>query len=123
MLHFILFAFYVNQRPSIFIPKKKQAWVKGTPIVGDKKYDHTEQRLMDRGMFLCSNQIKLEHPYFNTIDGKREYFQSEKQDNITCSENGKSSCSLFYDKKYDKVFVQASIPLPDKFSKLVESSI
>ena len=117
LLSFFLYSIpyfaFINQRPIRY-----QAWVKGTPIVGDKKYDHAEKRLMDRGMFLCSNQIKLEHPYYNTVVRRNEFLQSKRD---VTSENGKGC--IFYDKKSDKVFVLASIPLPDKFSEFVESAI
>ena len=98
--------------------------MKGTPIVGDKKYDHTEKRLMDDGLFLCSNRVTLEHPYFNSDSGRREFINSmssnsDKQMRDIISENEKTR--IFYDKDCDKVLVEATIVLPEKFSKFSDN--
>ena len=84
--------------------------MKGTPIVGDKKYDHAEKRLVEHGLFLCSNSVILEHPYFNSEVGRKEFGSRTKE----CASDNKKT-RIFYDKERGKVLVEASIALPEKF--------
>lgn len=65
-------------------------------------------KLRGRGLFLCSNKVCLDHPYYNTEIGREEWESlpdEEKwaDDRIRLSEDGKI------------VQVHISIPLPSKF--------
>jgi hypothetical protein len=49
--------------------------------LGDTEYDGgTTQgmKFRDRGLFLCANRITLEHPYYNTNQGRQEWEQSDE---------------------------------------------
>ncbi len=90
--------------------RRHMAWARDCPLVGDTKYDGggDAERLRGRGLFLCSNKVVLNHPYYNTDEGRAEWENlpdSEKWANgmIRLSEDGTT------------VEVHASIELPDKF--------
>jgi len=75
-----------------------------------KKYDGggDAKKLRGRGLFLCSNKVVLNHPYYNTEDGRLEWNSlpdSEKWGNgmIRFSEDGTT------------LEVHASLDLPNKF--------
>lgn len=87
-----------------------QAWVCNTPLVGDSTYDagdNNATRLRQRGLFLCSNEIELQHPYYNSPIGQSEW------------ENDLESDSLYKDKDTGLVMVNARIDLPDKFASFL----
>lgn len=90
--------------------RRHMAWVKNCPIIGDTTYDGggDAMSLRGRGLFLCSNKVSLEHPYYNSPEGRREWEslpETEKWANgvISLSEDGST------------VQVHASIDLPNKF--------
>jgi 23S rRNA-/tRNA-specific pseudouridylate synthase len=90
--------------------RRHMAWVKNCPIIGDTVYDGggDAMSLRGRGLFLCSNKVSLEHPYYNSPEGRREWeslSETEKWANgaISLSQDGST------------VQVHASIDLPDKF--------
>ncbi|KAL7552174.1 hypothetical protein ACHAWF_015398 [Thalassiosira exigua] len=96
--------------------RRHMAWVLGTPLVGDTTYDggdDSARRLRKRGLFLCSNEICLEHPYYNTPIGRKEWLDSGGRDRV-----GDQSLVL-EDKNTDSVKVQAQIELPDKFESFL----
>lgn len=68
--------------------------------------------LRGRGLFLCSNKVTLEHPYYNSPEGRAEWDvlpDDEKWANGTLS--------LSEDKSI--VEVHASIDLPNKFQSFL----
>lgn len=70
--------------------------------------------LRGRGLFLCSNKVSLEHPYYNTEVGREEWdnlSDEEKYQNgmIRLSEDG------------EVVEVHASIDLPEKFNSFLRN--
>mmetsp|Transcript_15592 Transcript_15592/g.17378 ORF Transcript_15592/g.17378 Transcript_15592/m.17378 type:complete len:85 (-) Transcript_15592:86-340(-) len=67
--------------------------------------------LRGRGLMLCSNKVELEHPYYNTEIGRKEW-DALNEDSLEKYANGMLYLSKEND---DKVMVSASIPLPDKF--------
>lgn len=90
--------------------RRHMAWVRDCPLVGDKTYDGDgdASKLRGRGLFLCSNRVVLNHPYYNTGEGRAEWESlpdSEKWGNgmIRFSEDGTT------------LEVHASVDLPDKF--------
>jgi 23S rRNA-/tRNA-specific pseudouridylate synthase len=93
--------------------RRHMAWVCDCPIVGDGEYDGgtaETMRFRERGLFLCSNRIVLEHPFYNSKDGRSvwEALDEEKKygNNIWLS-------------KANRVMVSASIELPEKFESLL----
>jgi hypothetical protein len=83
------------------------------PLLGDKEYDGggLAKKLREDGFYLCSNEITLEHPYYNTPSGRKEFDNKSKK-------NDKDS--VYIDEKTNLVMVQAMIKLPDKFMKFLD---
>ena len=94
-----------------------QAWVCGTPLVGDSTYDGADEaalRLRGRGLFLCSNEIELEHPYYNTPSGRQGW------DRGTKAEREDRDALVWEDKVSGTVMVRARIDLPSKFESFIQ---
>jgi len=86
------------------------AWVCGTPLVGDTTYDKGDSndiRLRQRGLFLCSNGIEIQHPYYNSPSGQKEW------------SDAMTSEVLYKDKATGCIMVNARIDLPDKFNSFL----
>mmetsp|Transcript_17669 Transcript_17669/g.51427 ORF Transcript_17669/g.51427 Transcript_17669/m.51427 type:complete len:531 (-) Transcript_17669:86-1678(-) len=97
--------------------RRHMAWECQRPLVGDKTYSgeiELQHQFLDHGLYLCSNKVTLEHPYYNTETGRREW---EAMDDaakycggmIRLSEGGR------------RVLVHAEIPVPQDFYDLLES--
>ena len=101
--------------------RRHMALVCGRPIVGDRAYSGESgasiplrHQFLDQGLFLCSNKVVLEHPYFNTREGRREWNAMEDGERyqggmVELSQDG------------EKVMVQAEIDLPQAFCSLLDS--
>jgi len=96
--------------------RRHMAWVRECPLVGDKAYDGggAAMSLRGRGLFLCSNKVSLEHPYYNTEVGRKKWEnlpEEEKYQNgmLRLSEDG------------EVVEVHASIDLPEKFESFMKN--
>lgn len=67
-------------------------------------------QLRERGLFLCSNRLVLEHPYYNDLEeSPQEIFarlSSAEKESMWLSNNG-------------KIMVTACIDLPEKFSSFL----
>ena len=89
------------------------AWVCGRPLAGDKGYDGGGDAvaLRSRGLFLCSNRVTLEHPFYNSVEG-RELWKSFSADEIP----GGGS---LYESLDGKVMVNVEIDLPSKFESFL----
>ncbi|KAL3791814.1 hypothetical protein HJC23_002445 [Cyclotella cryptica] len=90
------------------------AWVCRTPLVGDSLYDNGDShalRLRKRGLFLCSNEIEIEHPYYNTPLGRMEWLNKVATQN---NDEHANDC-LYEDEENGNVMVKARINLPEKF--------
>lgn len=94
--------------------RRHMAWVCDSPIIGDSEYDGgtaETMRFRERGLFLCSNRISLEHPFYNSKDGRPIWEALDEEakygKNIWLSET-------------DRVMVSASIELPEKFENLLD---
>jgi len=95
--------------------RRHLAWVCKRPIVGDDEYDggaEDAMRLRGRGLFLCSNRISLEHPFYNSKEGRSEW--DAMSDDAIKYADGKISLS-----RDDRVMIEASIDLPEKFESLL----
>ena len=92
--------------------RRHMAWVSNCPLLGDKQYDGggLAGTFREDGFFLCSNQVTLEHPYYNSPQGRREWSDMGKKEK-SCGD----SSSLFEDNETGLVMVKAEISLPAKF--------
>lgn len=85
------------------------------PIIGDTEYDGggSAMQLRGNGLFLCSNRVILEHPYYNTPIGREEFEEMNKTADVAgngdlwVADNG-------------TVMVGVSIPIPDKFESFLQ---
>lgn len=98
--------------------RRHMAWNCCRPIVGDDIYDggtSDELTFRGRGLFLCSNRITLEHPFYNSVAGSavweklsedRKFFDGGR---LWLSDTGKA-------------MITAEITLPEKFRNLLLKS-
>lgn len=87
--------------------------------MGDKEYDGNHQsaiKLRGRGLFLCSNRVTLEHPFYNTRAGRGVWDSLQESDKSF--ELGK----LWVRQHDDTVMATASIPLSQKFESFLDRS-
>lgn len=100
--------------------RRHMSWVKDCPIIGDTIYDGGRDDAMSlrgRGLFLCSNKVTLDHPYYNTPDGRKEWDEMmmvNKQKIVKISSSDGAE-AILKEETDGKVKVHASIPLPNKF--------
>lgn len=95
--------------------RRHMAWHRDCPLVGDKAYDDGGSDSMafrERGLFLCSNRITLEHPYYNTAVGHKEW--------QTLHDESKYAGGILSLADDGIVRVTASIDLPAKFESFLE---
>lgn len=88
--------------------RRHMAWICETPIVGDSEYDGIRPNLRERGLFLCANKVCLEHPYFNTQDGRQEWNNKDFGEKFAKGMVQISEANI--------VQVKVAIDLPKKFS-------
>ena len=92
--------------------------------MGDKTYDTASESALyfrQSGLFLCSNKVVLEHPFYNTEDGRSKWdklIDDHNNDRIKNKyvENG----VLRLSDDGNTVEVHASIELPLKFTNLMK---
>ncbi len=116
--------------------RRTMAWLYKTPMVGDPVYstnfveenflpenaelkEQEQARDYRSSLMLCSNEIDIAHPYFNTVAGRHEW--EKKKNEISKAEpsaNDLSSSSL-YENEDGVVRVTAAIQLPKKFIKFI----
>ena len=77
----------------------------------------------DRGLFLCSNSVTLEHPFYNTPQGQSLSGQLDLSKNSDDRQQGgdqerASTCRL-WNREDGKVMVSVSIPIPSKFENFL----
>jgi 23S rRNA pseudouridine1911/1915/1917 synthase len=94
--------------------RRHMAWVCNCPIVGDSVYGtlYDDEKRWGRGLMLCSNKIRLHHPYYNTQAGRAEWNALEKE---TTTGGG-----ILHESNDGMVVVTASIDLPYKFEKFMQ---
>ena len=91
--------------------RRHMAWACDRPLVGDTTYS-PDVHFTERGLFLCSNRVSLEHPYYNSPSGREEWEEKKgellKEGSPVClSEDG-------------TIFVKISIDLPNKFQSILD---
>lgn len=87
-----------------------------SPIVGDTTYDESALRFRERGLFLCSNEIEIEHPYYNTPSGRTNWISVE------CAgvDHKQGGATVQEDERTGIIVVKAAIPLPEKFRSFLD---
>mmetsp|Transcript_14943 Transcript_14943/g.41598 ORF Transcript_14943/g.41598 Transcript_14943/m.41598 type:complete len:549 (+) Transcript_14943:139-1785(+) len=92
--------------------RRHMAWECNCPIVGDDDYDGggAAMGLREQGLFLCSNKVTLEHPFYNDLEKASGELLSE------LSETEKGGLWLSSE---GKIMVTASIELPEKFDSFI----
>ncbi|KAL7513729.1 hypothetical protein ACHAXN_010996 [Cyclotella atomus] len=93
--------------------RRHMAWICKCPIIGDSSYDGAGKAIELRkdGMFLCSNKVTLEHPFYSTIDGTSKF---------NTNQSLSSSCDRVSLTQDDgTVFVNVEISLPQKFRSMM----
>lgn len=96
--------------------RRHMAWVSNCPLLGDKLYDGggLAKTLRDQGFYLCSNRVTLEHPFYNTPQGKSEW--AAKREDIL---GMKKDCNdVHITEEEGVVWVYCKINLPVKFKDL-----
>ena len=97
--------------------RRHMAWGCGSPLVGDRAYSSEVQmkrQFRDFGLMLCSNKVSLQHPYFNSAVGRKEWDALDDKDPRKYA-NGMIRLS-----DDDKVLVHAEIDLPKKFQEMLD---
>lgn len=98
--------------------RRHMAWVCQRPLVGDSEYDggaESAMKFRERGLFLCSTSVTLQHPYYNSIEGKQVWenledrIKEEAYGNQVFEEDG-------------TIIVQVNVCLPEKFENLMQRS-
>lgn len=99
--------------PPLHRSSKYQAWVSQCPLLGDKLYDGggLAKTLRENGFYLCSNRVTLEHPFYNTPQGKREW--AAKRESVLGIKGGRDRVSIT--EEAGVVLVHCAIDLPAKF--------
>ncbi len=92
------------------------------PIVGDTTYDvaiasESALHFRERGLFLCSNEIEIEHPYYNTPSGRTRWIEMAESVGLN---HEQGDATVQEDESTGMVVVKATIPLPKKFSSFLE---
>jgi 23S rRNA-/tRNA-specific pseudouridylate synthase len=93
--------------------RRHMAWECQCPLVGDGEYDEGTASAMtfrERGLFLCSTRVVLEHPYYNTEETRAQW-----RPDITSKFE---ECSTWLSEA-DRVMLTAQIALPSKFESLL----
>lgn len=93
--------------------RRHMAWECGCPLVGDEIYDEGTASAMsfrDRGLFLCSTRIILEHPFYNDPN-TMHLWKDEHSDKF-------EQCSFLRSDK-GHLMMAAEVSLPIKFENLL----
>lgn len=102
--------------------RRHMCWVQDCPIVGDLRYDgggDDAKSLRGRGLFLCSNKVKVEHPYYNTKKGRAVWNGLSDDDDHKTKYGPNDEVRLSDDGSVVEVHV--SIDLPNKFETFLAS--
>jgi 23S rRNA-/tRNA-specific pseudouridylate synthase len=100
--------------------RRHMAWICRRPLVGDHIYAGQLQapRFLRNGLYLCSNGITLEHPYYNSSRGKIDWnIMMESKNREEGGERKPLDKHLsFHD---GKVMITVEKELPKRFQKLL----
>lgn len=71
----------------------------------------------DQGFYLCSNKVTLEHPFYNTPQGRKEW-NANKQTIVGEIDTGENGCVQIAEEQDGTVLITCEIDLPSKFSEM-----
>ena len=95
------------------------------PIIGDSDYDGggpTSMCFRDRGLFLCSNSVTLEHPFYNSPQGSKafsEHLLSNENRDTQNKDDQETSSYRLWKRDDGKIMVSVAIALPRKFDNFM----
>ncbi len=97
--------------------RRHMAWICRRPLVGDHIYAGQLQapRFYRNGLYLCSNGLILEHPYYNSVDGRKDWSSPL----IEGADNTGHTCDVFMDEHDHVVKVRLEKQIPKRFEKLL----
>mmetsp|Transcript_15843 Transcript_15843/g.23989 ORF Transcript_15843/g.23989 Transcript_15843/m.23989 type:complete len:553 (-) Transcript_15843:6-1664(-) len=100
--------------------RRHMAWTGNCPLLGDKTYDGggPARLLRENGFYLCSNKIVIEHPFYNSPQG-RSMWEKVKEDEIKKCNDHKENIRIA-EESDGRVLVYAEIDLPSKFNELTD---
>merc|ERR1712127_655997 len=104
--------------------RRHMAWVCERPLIGDKTYDMASESARyfreKKGLYLCSNKVVLEHPFYNSEDGRESWEKiMENHRNGILKNKHIESGVLRISEDGTTVEVHVSIELPQKFEYLM----
>lgn len=101
--------------------RRHMAWTGNCPLLGDKTYDGggPARLLRDNGFYLCSNKIVIEHPFYNSPQG-RSMWEKVKEDEIKKFIDQQDNSVRITEESDGRVLVYAEIALPSKFIEITE---
>lgn len=113
--------------------RRQMAYDYGTPIVGDPIYakEFVEKTFLDgksaweryhRGLMLCSNEISISHPFYNTPKGREVWTRENKSILLSSSLADVTTHESFLcndESDVETVLVRAKVELPKKFFKFL----
>jgi len=97
--------------------RRHMAWGCSRPLVGDRAYSSEvpmKNQFRDFGLMLCSNKVSLQHPYYNSAVGRKEW------DALDDNDPRKYANGMIQLSEDDKVLVHVEIELPTKFQELLD---
>jgi len=104
--------------------RRHMAWVSNCPLLGDKTYDGggLAKTLRDQGFYLCSNKVTLEHPHYNTPEGRKEWNSKKKSILLEeCKTEGEGnvggSAARIAEEDDGTILVHCEVDLPAKFNE------
>ena len=102
--------------------RRHMAWTGHCPLLGDKTYDGggPARLLRDNGFYLCSNMIVIDHPFYNSPQG-RSMWEKVKEDEMKKWSDHKNI--RIAEESDGRVLVYAEIDLPSKFAELVQKNM
>ena len=91
------------------------------PLLGDKTYDGggLAKTFRDNGFYLCSNRVSLEHPFYNTPQGNKEWNANKQK---ILGESGEGGNVLITEEQDGAVLITCEIELPAKFSEMMKQA-
>ena len=100
--------------------RRHMAWSSQCPLLGDKTYDGggKARLLRDNGFYLCSNKIVIEHPFYNSPQGRPLWKKIKDNEIKRCNDHINNI--RITEGSDGQVLVYAEIDLPSKFNELLQ---
>ena len=105
--------------------RKHMAMSCDRPLVGDKTYSgniEMKHQFLNDGLYLCSNAVSLEHPYYNTDAGRLEWEAFDETDPRKYANGMIRLSDEECDDGQKKVLVHVELDLPERFQQLLDNA-